>query len=68
MFRFDDRKEERIKEEKELMRNVKMDEKPKFKDLLSIMFVQYLMILPVALIGIIVFFLLLRGILYFWGS
>lgn len=67
MFRFDYRKEERKKHEKELMKNVKMSEKPKFKDLISIMLAQYLVILPVAVIGIVVFFLLLRGILYLWG-
>lgn len=67
MFRFDDRKEEREKHEKELMKNVKMNEKPKFKDLISIMLAQYLVILPVAFIGIVVFFLVLRGILYLWG-
>lgn len=50
------------------MRNVKMGEKPKFKDLLSIMIAQYVIILPVAFIGIIIFFLVIKGILYFWGS
>lgn len=50
------------------MRNVKMSEKPKFKDLVSIRVAQYVIILPVAFIGIIVFFLVIRGILYFWGA
>lgn len=67
MFRFDDRKEERKKYEKELMKNVKMNEKPKFKDLISIMLAQYLVILPLVVIGIVVFFLVIRGILYLWG-
>ena len=68
MFRFDDKKEELKTRQRELMRTVKMGEKPKFKDLLSIMIAQYVIILPVAFIGIIIFFLVIKGILYFWGS
>lgn len=68
LFRFDDRKEERKKREKELMENIKMGEKPKFKDLLSVMLAQYMVILPVAFGGMIVFFLVIRVILYFWGA
>ncbi|MGL5354712.1 MAG: hypothetical protein ACRDA5_15575 [Clostridium sp.] len=68
MFRFDDRKEERRRREKELMETVKMGEKPKFKDLLAVMFAQYMVILPVAFGGIIAFFLVIRIILYFWGA
>lgn len=68
MFRFDDKKEERRMREKELMRNIKMNEKPKFKDLVFIMLAQYAIILPVAFIGMIVFFLVIKGVLYFWGA
>jgi len=68
VFRFDDKKEELRRTEKELMRSVKMNEKPKFKELVSIMLAQYLIILPVAFIGMIAFILVIKVILYFWGA
>ena len=46
MFRFDHRKDEQRRREKELLKEVKMTEKPKFKDLVAIMLHQYLIILP----------------------
>lgn len=67
MFRFDYRREEQKRREKELLSDVSMKEKPKFKDLVSIMIAQYLIILPVAIIGMIVFGLVLRLILNFWS-
>ena len=63
MFRFDHRKDEQRRREKELLKEVKMTEKPKFKDLVAIMFAQYLIILPVAFIGIIVFALAIKLLL-----
>ena len=63
MFRFDYRKDEQRRREKELLKEVRMTEKPKFKDLVAIMFAQYLIILPVAFIGIIVFALAIKLLL-----
>ena len=68
MFRFDHRKDEQRRREKELLKEVKMTEKPKFKDLVAIMFAQYLIILPVAFIWIIVFALAIKLLLKYWGS
>ncbi|MBM6836676.1 hypothetical protein H9X78_05100 [Clostridium saudiense] len=68
MFRFDYRKDEQRRREKELLKEVRMTEKPKFKDLVAIMFAQYLIILPVAFIGIIVFALAIKLLLKYWGS
>lgn len=68
MFRFNDKKEKLRKLEKELMENVKMNEKPKFRDLVSVMIAQYMIILPVTFIGMVVFFFVIQGILYFWGA
>lgn len=68
MFRFDHKRYEERKRQKELLRDVKMTEKPKFKDLLAIMFAQYLIILPIAFIGMIAFGLVIKLLLKFWGS
>ena len=67
MFRFNYKKEEMKQKERQLLKEAKLYEKPKFKDLLSVVFAQYLIILPFAFIGIIVFLLISRGILYLWG-
>lgn len=67
MFRFDYRKDEQRRREKELLNEVRMTEKPKFKDLIAIMFAQYLIILPVAFIGMVVFILAIKLLLKFWG-
>lgn len=68
MFRFDHRKEEEKRKDRELMNQVHLKEKPKFKDLVAIMLAQYIIVLPVVFIGMLVFGLVLRGVLAFWGS
>lgn len=67
MFRLNHIQEEIRQKEKELLKETKLYEKPKFKDLLSVVFAQYLIILPFALIAIIVFLLIARVLLYLWG-
>ncbi|MDO4534904.1 MAG: hypothetical protein Q4B63_03730 [Clostridium perfringens] len=67
MFRFNMKKEEMKQKERELLREVKLYEKPKFKDLLSIVLAQYLIILPLAIIAIVVFLSMARALLYLWG-
>ena len=67
MFRFNHRKEELKQKERELLKEAKLYEKPKFKDLLSLVFAQYLIILPFVLIAIVTFLLIARVILYIWG-
>lgn len=67
MFRLNHIKEEIKTKEKELLKEVKLSEKPKFKDLLSLVLAQYIIILPFAFIGIIAFLLISRCILYLWG-
>ncbi|MGL4992459.1 MAG: hypothetical protein ACRC57_15130 [Sarcina sp.] len=57
MFFFKDA-ETKIKKKEEhirLMREVEGKEKPSFKDLLAIMFAQYLILIPMALIGLSIF-------------
>lgn len=68
MFRFDYRKEADRQRDRQLMSEVKFDKKPSFKELLTMMLSQYLLILPVLFIGIIVFILTAKVILFFWGS
>lgn len=67
MFRLRNIREEIKVREKELLKEVKLAKKPKFKDLLSLVLAQYIIILPFAFIGIIAFLLITRGILYLWG-
>ena len=55
MFRFDDREEERIKKDKELLNDIRNMEKPKFKDMVAIMLAQYAIIFPMIFIGLAVF-------------
>ncbi|MEG1287634.1 MAG: hypothetical protein RSD13_06230 [Clostridium sp.] len=68
MFRFNDKKEKIRNFKKELIESVKMDKKPKFRDLVSVMIAQYIIILPVVFIGMVVFFFVIQGILYLWGA
>lgn len=68
MFRFDYRKEADRERDRQLMNEVKFDKKPSFKELVTMMFSQYLLILPVLFIGIIVFILAAKIILFFWGA
>ena len=68
MFRFDYRKEADRQRDRQLMNEVKFDKKPSFKELVTMMVSQYLLILPVLFIGIIVFILTAKIILFFWGS
>lgn len=57
MFFFKDA-ETKIREKEEqrrLMKEIEGKEKPKFKDLVAIMFAQYLILIPMALIGLAIF-------------
>lgn len=54
------------RKEKELFKDTKMNEKPNFKDLVSIMFKQYLVILPIVFGFILVFMLLTKLLLLLW--
>lgn len=68
MFRFNDRAELEKIRQRNLCKDVKMDRKPSFRELLSIMFAQYLIILPIAFGGIIIFMLITRLVLFLWGA
>lgn len=68
MFRYDPREEKRKQEEKQLLQDIKDKEKPKFKDLVAIMVAQYLIILPMLLIGVTIFGLILYLLDKFWLS
>ncbi len=67
MFRFNYKKEEMKQKERQLLKEAKLYEKPKFKDLLSVVFAQYLIILPFVIIVMVVFLLIARVLLYLWG-
>lgn len=68
MFRLRHIREDMKVRERELLKKVKLSKKPQFKDLLSLVFAQYIIILPFVFIGIIIFLLISRGILYLWGA
>ncbi|MPQ43368.1 hypothetical protein [Clostridium tarantellae] len=67
MFRFNDRLEERKKRDKELMEEVKLGKKLNFKELISLMISQYIIILPWAFLCIFIFLIVAQGIIYFWS-
>lgn len=68
MFRFNDKKEEHIQRRRQLEQDLGRIERPDFKELVIILYKQYLIIIP----GIIVFFLVLmfiiKGLLKLWGA
>lgn len=66
MFRFDDREEERIRKDKELLHEIKYMEKPKLKDMIAIMLAQYAIILPMVFIGLAIFAFILWLMTNFW--
>ncbi|WP_143152490.1 hypothetical protein [Clostridium cavendishii] len=68
MFRYDPLEEKQKQEEKQLFEDIKDKEKPKFKDLVAIMVAQYLIILPMLVIGIAIFGLILYLLDKFWLS
>ena len=68
MFKFYNRGESLRKRQKELFKNIEVGEKPKFKDLVSIMLAQYLVILPIVFGVVLVFMLFAKLILLFWGA
>lgn len=67
MFRINNKKED-IKKEVLKNKDNKVNEKPKFKELVSIMFSQYLIILPVVFIVMFLFMLIVKLLLFFWGN
>lgn len=68
MFGFNRRDIIERDEEKKILEEIKDKEKPSFKDLVAIMFAQYLIIIPILVIGVVIFGLLLYLITNFWLS
>lgn len=68
MFRFNYRKEISTLKSKAMYDNIKMDEKPKFKDIISIMFAQYLLIIPIVFGIVVGIMLVLKLVLFLWGA
>lgn len=68
MFRFNERKEQEIKRGKELYKNSEKMERPSFKELVIIVYKQYLVIIPAIFIIFIILMLVLKGLLKLWGA
>lgn len=68
MFRFNERKEREIKRGKELYKNSEKMERPSFKELVIIVYKQYLVIIPAIFIIFIILMLVLKGLLKLWGA
>lgn len=68
MFNLAKRKEERKSKEKALMEEMKMEAKPKFKELALLVLRQQLIILPLVLFAMIILMLVARVLLFFWGA
>lgn len=66
MFRYDPMEEKKRQDEKQLLEQIKDKEKPNFKDLVAIMFAQYLIIIPMLLIGMAIFAFILYLITEVW--
>lgn len=66
MFRYDPMEEKKRQGEKQLLEEIKDKEKPSFKDLVAIMFAQYLIIIPMLLIGMAIFAFILYLITEVW--
>lgn len=67
MFRLNNKKENINKVVRQNKEN-EFNEKPRFKDLVSIMISQYLVILPVVFITMIVLMLIAKLLLFIWGN
>lgn len=67
MFRLNNKKENINKVERQNKEN-EFNEKPRFKDLVSIMISQYLVILPVVFVTMIVLMLIAKLLLFIWGN
>lgn len=67
MFRLNNKKENINKVARQHKEN-EFDEKPRFKDLVSIMISQYLVILPVVFVTMIVLMLIAKLLLFIWGN
>ncbi|MDY2632724.1 MULTISPECIES: hypothetical protein [unclassified Clostridium] len=67
MFRLNNKKENINKVVRQNKEN-EFNEKPRFKDLVSIMISQYLVILPVVFVTMIVLMLIAKLLLFIWGN
>ncbi|MGN0026509.1 MAG: hypothetical protein ACI33I_05830 [Clostridium sp.] len=67
MFRLNNKKENINKVARQNKEN-EFNEKPRFKDLVSIMISQYLVILPVVFVTMIVLMLIAKLLLFIWGN
>ena len=65
MFKFHDRRKFK-KKKKELFKEIDAGRKPKFKELVSIMIAQYLVILPIVFGVVLVFMLFAKLLLLLW--
>ncbi|MCF0149453.1 MAG: hypothetical protein HUJ77_13800 [Clostridium sp.] len=54
------------KKDKELFNDTRMNEKPKFKDLVAMVFRQYLIILPIVFGFALLFMVIVKLLLLFW--
>ncbi|MBE6053140.1 MAG: hypothetical protein E7212_04365 [Clostridium sartagoforme] len=66
MFKFHDRRENLRRKKKELFKEIDAGRKPKFKELVSIMIAQYLVILPIVFGVVLVFMLFAKLLLLLW--
>lgn len=68
MFRFNDKREQEYQRGKKLYDNLEKMERPKFKELVIMVYKQYLIIIPTIFIVFLVIMLILKGILALWGA
>jgi hypothetical protein len=68
MFNYSKRKEERRLKEEALLKEMKLEGKPKFKDLALLVLRQQLLILPVVILFMVILMLVGKLILVFWGA
>lgn len=68
MFNNSKRKEERRLKEEALLKEMKLEGKPKFKDLAFLVLRQQLLILPVVILFMVILMLVGKLILVFWGA
>ena len=67
MFRNREVREAQKQREKELYESIGDIEKPSFKELVIMMYKQYLIIIPTIIVGMFLIMLLLKGIFKLWG-
>ncbi|WP_300382403.1 hypothetical protein [Clostridium sp.] len=67
MFRNKEIREAQKQREKEIYDSMGSIEKPSFKELVIMMYKQYLIIIPTIIAGMLLIMLLLKGIFKLWG-